>query len=186
MSNTDPEETIGTKLVQGSAWLIALRWAVRLVGLVNTFILVRLLNPSDFGVVAMAMIVVGMIETIAESGQKLVVIKHPNPQRADYDTAWTMSILFGLTVSVVILLLSPLTEFYFHEPRTLDVMNWLALRSFIGGFENIGVLDFRRDLRFDDAGRDGRYPQRRQHVRHGVPDPRDDRMHERIRRVQHQ
>ena len=149
MSSTDPEETIGTKLVKGSAWLIALRWAVRLVGLLNTFILVRLLNPSDFGVVAMAMIVVGMIETIAESGQKLVVIKHPNPQRTDYDTAWTMSILFGLTVSVVILLLSPLTEFYFREPRTIDVMKWLALRSFIGGFENIGVLDFRRDLRFD-------------------------------------
>jgi O-antigen/teichoic acid export membrane protein len=149
MSSADPEETIGTKLVKGSAWLIALRWAVRLVGLVNTFILVRLLNPSDFGVVAMAMIVVGMIETIAESGQKLVVIKHPNPQRADYDTAWTMSILFGLTVSVVILLLSPLTEYYFREPRTIDVMKWLALRSFIGGFENIGVLDFRRDLRFD-------------------------------------
>ena len=149
MSSTDPEETIGTKLVKGSAWLIALRWAVRLVGLVNTFILVRLLNPSDFGVVAMAMIVVGMIETIAESGQKLVVIKHSNPQRADYDTAWTMSILFGLAVSVAILLLSPLTEFYFHEPRAIDIMKWLALRSLIGGFENIGVLDFRRDLRFD-------------------------------------
>jgi lipopolysaccharide exporter len=149
MTGIDPEQTIGAKLVKGSAWMIALRWAIRLIGLINTYILVRLLNPSDFGVVAMAMIVVGMIETLTESGQKLVIIKHANPQRADYDTAWTMSILFGLTVSIVILLLSPLTKYYFHEPRAIGVMQWLALRSFIGGFENIGVLNFRRDLRFD-------------------------------------
>ena len=149
MSNIDLEETIGAKLVKGSAWMVALRWSIRFVGLINTYILVRLLNPSDFGVVAMAMIVVGMIETLAESGQKFVIIKHANPQRADYDTAWTMSVLIGLTVSIAILLLSPWTKYYFHEPRTLDVMKWLALRSFIGGFENIGVLDFRRDLRFD-------------------------------------
>jgi lipopolysaccharide exporter len=129
--------------------MVALRWAIRIVGLINTYILVRLLNPSDFGVVAMAMIAVGMIETIAESGQKLVVIKHPKPQRADYDTAWTMSVLLGLTVSIVVLLLSPLTQYYFHEPRAIDVMRWLALRALIGGFENVGVLDFRRDLRFD-------------------------------------
>jgi len=149
MSTLDPEETISAKLVKGSAWMVALRWAVRLVGLINTYILVRLLNPSDFGVVAMAMIVVGMIETFAESGQKLVLIKHPSPQRTDYDTAWTMSVLFGLIVSVAILLLSPLTEYYFREPRAVEIMRWLALRSLIGGFENVGVLDFRRDLRFD-------------------------------------
>src|SRR5258707_12487166 len=145
MRSTDPEETIGAKLVKGSVWMVALRWAARLIGLINTYILVRLLNPPDFGVVAMAMIVVGMIETLAESGQKLVVIKHPNPQRADYDTAWTMSILFGLTVSVVILLLSPLTEYYFREPRAIDVIKRLALRSFIGGFEKVRVLLLSRD-----------------------------------------
>ncbi len=31
----------------------------------------------------------------------------------------------------------------------VPVMQWLALRAVIGGFENIGTVNFRRDLRFD-------------------------------------
>ena len=149
MSTADSTENIGAKLVKGSAWMVGLRWAVRLIGLINTYILVRLLNPTDFGIVAMAMIAVGFIEALADSGQKLAVIKHKSPQREDFDTAWTMSILIGLTVSVAILLLSPFTKYYFHEPRAVGAMQWLALRSLLGGFENTGVLNFRRDLRFD-------------------------------------
>ncbi|HEY2007815.1 MAG TPA: oligosaccharide flippase family protein [Rhizomicrobium sp.] len=149
MTTADSTENIGTALAKGSAWMLGLRWAVRLIGLVNTYILVRLLNPTDFGIVAMAMIVVGLIEALADSGQKLLVIKHQSPQREDFDTAWTMSILIGLAVTVVILLLSPFTQIYFHEPRAVGAMQWLALRSLLSGFENTGVLNFRRDLRFD-------------------------------------
>ena len=149
MSTADLTENVGAKLVKGSAWMVSLRWAVRLIGLANTCILVRLLNPADFGIVAMAMIAVGLIEALADSGQKLAVIRHESPQREDFDTAWTMSILIGLTVSLVILLVSPFTRYYFHEPRAVGAMQWLALRSLLGGFENTGVLNFRRDLRFD-------------------------------------
>ena len=50
----------GTHMLRGSAWMIAMRWAIRLTGLISTIILARLLTPEDFGVVAIAMIVVGM------------------------------------------------------------------------------------------------------------------------------
>src|SRR6185437_16602279 len=59
--------------LRGSAWMIAWRWTSRLLGLVNTMILVRLLTPADFGVYSMAMLVVGVIEIFAESGQSLAL-----------------------------------------------------------------------------------------------------------------
>ena len=49
MNTIDPEETIGAKLVKGSAWMVALRWSIRFVGLINRYILVRLLNPAGLG-----------------------------------------------------------------------------------------------------------------------------------------
>ena len=136
-------------MLAGSIWMIALRWAIRLTGLVSTVILARLLNPSDFEIVAMAMLVVGMLEILNQTGQKLVLIRHASPGREDYDTAWTLSVLVGCAVGVFILALSPVASAYFHESRALPVMQCLAVRSVIAGFENIGVVDFRRDLRFD-------------------------------------
>jgi len=128
--------------------MIVLRWAIRLTGLASTIILARLLVPDDFGIVAMAMFVVGLLELLSHSGQELALIRHASPVRDDYDTAWTVSVLVGFLIGFTIIALAPVARIYFHEPRVVPVIQLLALRSVLAGFENIGAVDFRRDLRF--------------------------------------
>jgi len=41
-------------IVQGTILTVAMRWTDRLIGLVSTLILARLLVPEDFGIIAMA------------------------------------------------------------------------------------------------------------------------------------
>ena len=152
MSNSgNPVATpsLGRHMLHGSAWMIGVRWAVRLTGLVSTIVLARLLSPADYGIVAMAMIVVSLLEVLSPSGQKLALIRLADPDREHYDTVWTMSVIVGVVIGALILAIAPLTVFYFRDGRAIPVMQWLALRSVIGGFENVGVLDFRRELRFD-------------------------------------
>ena len=136
-------------MLHGSLWMIVLRWTIRMVGLASTVILARLLAPSDFGIVAMAMIVVGMLEVLNQMGQKLAIIRLREPTREDYDSAWTISALVGLGIGGVIFAIAPFTKFYFHEPRAVAVMQCLALRAVLGGLENIGTVDFRRELQFE-------------------------------------
>ena len=51
--------------------MIGVRWAMRLVGLVSTIILARLLAPDDFGLIAMVMLTYGLLETISYAGVDL-------------------------------------------------------------------------------------------------------------------
>jgi O-antigen/teichoic acid export membrane protein len=139
----------GLHMLRGSAWMIALRWAIRLTGVVSTVVLARLLTPKDFGVVAIAMIVVGMFQMLSETGQSLAIVRHGNPTREHYDTAWTIQVLIGLGIAAAILIAAPFTKIYFHEPRSILVMQCLALRAVLMGLANIGTVDFSRDLRFD-------------------------------------
>jgi lipopolysaccharide exporter len=139
----------GSHMLHGSFWLIAMRWTQRLAGVASTLILVRLLSPADFGVVALAMVFVGMLEILSQSGQEAALIRMQNPTREYYDTAWTISVLIGLTIGTVIFLLAPYTTLYFHDPRSVAVMRCLALRAILGGFANVGMVDFRRNLRYD-------------------------------------
>ena len=46
--------TLTRRIAVGAAWTLASRLAVRFVGIVSIVILARLLNPADFGLVAMA------------------------------------------------------------------------------------------------------------------------------------
>ena len=41
--------------------MVSMRWGLRLIGIVSTAILARLLTPEDFGLVAMGTLVIGLV-----------------------------------------------------------------------------------------------------------------------------
>jgi lipopolysaccharide exporter len=145
---TSATRSLGQHMLHGSFWMILLRWAIRLTGLVSTVILARILMPADFGIVAMATFVTGLLELLNQSGQKLAIIRHHAPERQDYDTAWTICVIAGSVIAISIIAIAPLAAIYFREPRVERVMQCLAIGSFLGGFENIGITCFRRELKF--------------------------------------
>ncbi|MEQ9638589.1 MAG: lipopolysaccharide biosynthesis protein [Alphaproteobacteria bacterium] len=140
--------TIGPHMVRGAAWMVGMRWCVRLIGLVSTAILARLLTPTDFGILAMAMVFVGLLEVLLETGIDQTVIRLKNPTRQDYDSAWTMQIMVGATLTVLIFLSAPFVADFFEEPRLELAVQVLSLRAVGLGLVNIGVVNFRRQLDF--------------------------------------
>ncbi len=151
-SNPEPppqgEQSIGRRMVRGSIWSIARLWALHGIGIVSTLVLARLLVPADFGVIAMAMIVVGFLEIFGEAGIDLTLIQNQRATRDHYDTAWTFRIILGFALALLLVAIAPLAAAYFDEPRVAPVMQVLALRAVIVGFENVGVIAFRKELDF--------------------------------------
>lgn len=138
--------SLSSRVFSGAIWSIAMRWSVRAIGLVSTLILVRLLEPEDFGVIAMATLAVGLVEVVFDFGVVTVLIRNPDSTEEDYSTAWTIRVIQGSVAALVLLAFSPLAVQYFDEPRITSVLYWLALMSFITGFQNIGIVDFQKNL----------------------------------------
>lgn len=125
-----------------------MRWMMRLIGLVSTVILARLLTPTDFGIVALALIVVGLFEILSWASVDLALIQRQETTREHYDTAWTIQIIQGLFIAILLVFLAPHAAVYFAEPALVSVIYFLALKIFIFGFQNIAVVDFRKNLHF--------------------------------------
>jgi len=138
----------GREMARGGIWMILMRWAMRTVGLVSTLILARLLDPADFGVIAMAMIIVGLLEILTHLGVDLALIRIDAPQREDYDSGWTLQLMISAGLAVVIFASAPLAVAIFDEPKLGPVVQALSVRSLIQGFANIGTIDFRRNFNF--------------------------------------
>ena len=82
--------------------MVALRVAFRAISVVSQLILVRLLSPTDFGLVASASVIYGMLGMLSELSTSLALMQMPNPTRQDYDTAWTLGVLRGVVISVLL------------------------------------------------------------------------------------
>lgn len=128
--------------------MIAARWGMRLIGLVSTIILARLLTPDDFGVIALAMIVVGLLDTVAYAGVDLALMRPGADSREHFDTAWTIQIIQGLMLAGALLAVAPIAAAFLVEPRVQAVIEVIALRPLILGFNNIGTVNFRKQLNF--------------------------------------
>ena len=139
----------GRQIAKGAAWMVLFKFTERGLGLISTIILARLLVPLDFGVVAMAVSVIAVLELMGAFSFDVALIQNANAGRDHYDTAWTFNLLFALISALLLIVLAlPMAHFY-TEPRLENVMYWLALGMAVQGFENIGVVAFRKDMRFD-------------------------------------
>lgn len=128
--------------------MIGWRWIQRSLGLVSVIILARLLEPEDFGLVAMAWIVVGLLEVFADAGVKAALIRHENPTPDHLNTGWTIRIIQRTVIAGALLPAAYLGSAYFDEPRIVPVIHLLAAMVFVNGFENIGTIYFQRELNF--------------------------------------
>ncbi|MCW3476891.1 lipopolysaccharide biosynthesis protein [Limobrevibacterium gyesilva] len=136
------------KTATGTGWIIGWRLATRALGLVSTLVLVRLLMPADFGLVALATSFAQAIEAFSWLGIEEAVIREKDPPRKVYDTAFTLNMIRGLVSGAVILGLAWPAGSFFSEPRMVEVLMVLALVIALDGVENIGIVDFRREFAF--------------------------------------
>lgn len=140
--------SIQREILVGTAWVAAARWGIRGLGVVSTMVLARLLVPDDFGLVALATMVAGMIAIFAEVGMLLHLIREPDPDRTHFDTVWTLRLMLGGSLAAVIFLVAPFAADWFNDPRLETVLRWLALPSLMQGLQNPGVVWFRKNLDF--------------------------------------
>ncbi len=136
-------------MASGAIWMVLALLVQRLLGLVSTLILARVLIPHDFGIVAMAMSFVALLEMLGAFGFDVALIQKQTTDRRYWDTVWTLEIIVGLVIAVAMIAGSPLVAAFFKEPALVGVVSVLAIGSVAQGFQNIGLVAFRTEMRFD-------------------------------------
>jgi lipopolysaccharide exporter len=142
-------QTLSQRTVRGGAWMLGLRIIERLLGLVRTVVLARILSPGDFGVIGVALLAMSALETFSQTGFEVALIQRKENIRAYLDTAWTVQLIRGLLLFSVLLVIAPLVALFFNNPESTMIIRAVAVVQLFKGLTNIGVVYFQRDLEFN-------------------------------------
>ena len=63
------------RALKGISWVGLFRASTRIMAFVKTALLARILSPSQFGIYGIALIVLGFLETITETGVNVVLVQ---------------------------------------------------------------------------------------------------------------
>lgn len=148
MDEERESEGLAGRTARGAAWIVAARMAMRLFGFVNMLVLARLLAPADFGLVAVALTAMQLLQNFSDIGVSQAVVRFRDAGRGDLDTLFTLSALRGLAVAALMVVAAPLAASFYGDPRMTALFAVAGLYPLATGFINPRFYEFERNLDF--------------------------------------
>jgi O-antigen/teichoic acid export membrane protein len=129
------------------------------VDLITLVILSRLLNATDFGLIALATTAVTIADCVTELPLEQALLRIPEPTREMYDTAFTLALLRGVILALGLSIIGLVFSQVYHDMRLLPLISALAFAPILRGLssprmvEFIRVLNFRQSIWIEVAGK---------------------------------
>ncbi len=142
-------ESLSKKVIRGGIWVFGLRFTNRGLGFIRTIILARLLSPSDFGLLGIAMLAASTLDAFSQTGFQSALIQKKDDVMAYLDVAWTTLAIRGVFLFSVLFLTAPVIAKFFNSTQAELVIMVIAVNMLISGFGNIGIVFFQKELEFN-------------------------------------
>jgi O-antigen/teichoic acid export membrane protein len=143
---------IAQKTAWGVIWNFSAYFLGKIVVLITTSILARLLSKSDFGLVAVAVVAINYLSVLKDLGLGVALIQRKGDVQEAANTVFTINLVIGLVLSALIIPLAPSVAAYFHDPAVTPVLRWMGLSFIINALGSVHTnwlvrdLDYRRKL----------------------------------------
>ncbi len=137
------------KTVHGSKWILFGSITSKVLGLVSFLLLARLLDPTSYGLIAIALLIVGIFNEMLITGFETAVIQRQNDTDKYLDAVWTFNLIKALVVMLIVYLIGPAVAEFFHATQAVEVIRWSGLFILIPALGNIKQLYLFKNFQFD-------------------------------------
>lgn len=117
-------------------------------GIGTTLVLVRILSPEDFGVFAIAWVVVQLIATVRDVGISTAIVNAESLTREKVSGLFWSGQVMNLLVTLIIALLGPILGAFYGMEELALLMPTVALASLLTGFTSVHDGLLKRRLYF--------------------------------------
>jgi len=136
------------KAAKGVVWSVIQKWGRAAISTVTFIILSRLLTPEAFGLVALASVFTTFVDIFVEQGLSAAIVQRADLERGHLDTAFWISVLIGMLLTVGFMAASGLVAAFFNEPRLAPVLSVLSLSFILSVLSSTQIAILERKLAF--------------------------------------
>jgi PST family polysaccharide transporter len=120
-------ESLTSRTLRGMAWSYGSYVGGRVLVLVATAILARLLTPSDFGLVALALTFISFLDIVSDLGmpETLVVVRESDVEE-QAETAFALMVGTGTVLAALSIPLGPVAASFYHHHALVGIVPTLG------------------------------------------------------------
>src|SRR5689334_16085422 len=99
--------SLRTRIASAAGWMVILRVAVRLLGIITTMVVARRLSQSELGTYGILLILDTGLQAVTSVGFDVAIVQMPRDPTPYLSTAWTATIIRGCTLYLLEFLVAP-------------------------------------------------------------------------------
>lgn len=120
----------------------------KVISLASTLLMARLLTPADYGLMAMAMVVVGFVGFFNEVGIGAAIVQKTDLTEPEVNGCFLISVLASIVLCAVTALASPLVASFFGNQRLAPMVAVLSTAFVFGAFGTVPLAFLRKEMQF--------------------------------------
>lgn len=136
------------KSLFGSLLLVSESITQKLIGLISTLILARVLVPGDFGLVAIATLTLGFLDVLANTGSKEYLLRIDNIDSDIVNSSWTIDFILKFIMASLLFFSTPLLVEYYGDERLEMILYVMASLIIVGQIKNPGLIYLQRQQNY--------------------------------------
>lgn len=109
-------ESLKQKTTKGLFWSSVERFSNQGMSFLFSVILARMLDPSDFGIIAMITIFFAVAQSFVDSGFSNALVRKTDRREEDLSTCFYFNIGVGIMAYIVLFLIAPLVACFYKQP----------------------------------------------------------------------
>jgi len=139
-----------SRAVRSTAMVLLSFGGENILRLASNLILTRILFPEAFGMMALVQVVITATTMFSDMGFRGAIVQDPRGEDRDFlNTAWTLQILRGTLLMLIVLAVADWAAAFYEEPLLAELLAVAAFVPFLQGFYSTRMLTANRTLQLE-------------------------------------
>jgi O-antigen/teichoic acid export membrane protein len=140
--------TLKQKTIENVKITAGLEIFSKILGTITSIVLARLLLPSDFGIITIVYLFLGVTDIFTELGFGSAIIHRKGQIEDALNTGFTLNLFLSICLFTTVLISAPFLATFYNSPALTSVTRVLAIGLIFSAFQFVPSVYLRKDLRF--------------------------------------
>lgn len=133
----ESEKQNKNKIVSSFIWKFGERIVEQFVSFFISILLVRILSPNDFGIIAIVFIFINIANVFINSGFGTALVQNKDANEVDFSTCFYCSLIVSVVIYLILFLFSPFISSFFKISQLAMIIRVFAIKVPLSAFSTI-------------------------------------------------
>ena len=134
--------------IAGMVWTFAQQFSTQIIQFVISVLLARLLFPSEFGIIGMIAVFLGVGNVLINSGLASSLIRTQDADQEDFSTVFYFNLMGSIVMYALLYIAAPYIAQFFEQPILTNIARLLGLNFIIGAFSSVQLTRLTKKMDF--------------------------------------